>query len=343
MRNANRQWRLKRYPEGMPRVDDWELTEAPIGEPGPGEVLVRSIYLDVAPYMRARIAPMKNYAKGVAPGDVMIGGGVGEVVRSNHPDWRPGDLVQHDFDFGWQDFPVLKGEGLRRVDPREAPLPAWLSWYGVNGLTALFGLRDCGQVKAGDVVVVSAAAGSVGQLVGQIAKIHGARAIAVASTAEKVARCRELGFDDGIAYREEPDLAAALQRVCPNGVDLFFDNTGGPIHDAVLLNLAPKARVVICGTVSLADRLGQPDIGPRFLRQILVARARIEGFLVLDYQSRYAEGYRQLAAWSAEGKIRQEADVLDGLERMPEAFLRLLTSQNVGKQMVRVSPEPAGA
>lgn len=340
MRNANRQWRLKRYPEGLPRTSDWELVEAPIAEPGPGEVLVRSIYLDVAPYMRARISPMKNYAKGVAPGEVMLGGGVGEVVRSNHPDWRPGELVQHDFDFGWQDYPVLRGEGLRRVDPDVAPMPAWMGWYGVNGLTALFGLVDCGQVQAGDVVVVSAAAGSVGQLVGQIAKIHGARAVAVASTADKIAFCQEQGFDDGVAYRDEADLPAALKRVCPNGVDLFFDNTGGPIHDAVLQNLAPRARVVICGTVSLADRLGQPDIGPRFLRQVLVARARIEGFLVLDYQERYAEGFAQLAAWAREGKLRHREDILDGLERLPEAFLRLLTSRNLGKQLVRASAEP---
>lgn len=340
MRNANRQWRLRRHPEGLPRESDWELVEAPIAEPGPGELLVRSIYLDVAPYMRARISPMKNYARGVAPGEVMLGGGVGEVVRSEHPDWRPGDLVQHDFDFGWQDYPVLKGEGLRRVDPSLAPLPAWLGWYGVNGLTALFGLVDCGAVKAGDVVVVSAAAGSVGQLVGQIAKLHGARAIAVASTAAKVAFCREQGFDDGLAYRDEPDLAAALKRVCPDGVDLFFDNTGGPIHDAVLQNLAPKARIVVCGTVSLADRLGQPDVGPRFLRQVLVARARIEGFLVLDYKARYAEGFAQLAAWRREGRLKDREDILDGLERLPEAFLRLLTSRNLGKQLVRAAPEP---
>jgi NADPH-dependent curcumin reductase CurA len=342
MRNANRQWRLKRHPEGLPKESDWELVEAPIAEPGAGEVLVRSIYLDVAPYMRARISPMKNYARGVAPGEVMLGGGVGEVVRSNHPDWRPGDLAQHDFDFGWQDYPVLKGEGLRRVDPAVAPLPAWMGWYGVNGLTALFGLVDCGAVKAGDVVVVSAAAGSVGQLVGQIAKIRGARAVAVASTADKIVFCREQGFDDGIAYRDETDLPAALKRVCPDGVDLFFDNTGGPIHDAVLQNLVPRARVVICGTVSLADRLGQPDIGPRFLRQVLVARARIEGFLVLDYKDRYAEGFAQLAAWSREGRLRHREDILDGLERLPEAFLRLLTSRNLGKQLVRAAPEPAG-
>ena len=341
MRNANRQWRLRRHPDGLPREGDWELVEAPIGEPRPGEVLLRAIYLDVAPYMRARISPMKNYAKGVAPGEVMLGGGVGQVVRSNHPDWKPGDLAQHDFDFGWQDYPVLRAEGLRRVDPTVAPLPAWLGWYGVNGLTALFGLVDCGAVEAGDTVVVSAAAGSVGQLVGQIAKIHGARAVAVASTAEKVEFCREQGFDDGLAYRGEADLAAALKRVCPDGVDVFFDNTGGPIHDAVLQNLAPRARVVICGTVSLADRLGQPDIGPRYLRQILVARARIEGFLVLDYKEHYAEGFARLAAWRREGRLGHREDILDGLERLPEAFLRLLTSRNLGKQLVRVSPDPA--
>ena len=258
MRNTNRQWRLARYPEGLPRPDDWTLTEAPVPEPGPGELLLAARFLDVAPYMRGRISPSRNYAAGVAPGEVMIGGGVGEVVRSNAEGFAPGDLVVSDFDFGWQDYAVLRPAAVRRVDTALAPPECWLDVLGLNGITAYFGLLEAASMRAGDTVVVSAASGSVGQIVGQLAKIAGGRAIAVASTGDKVAACRELGFDDGIAYRETDDLAAALGRACPDGVDVYFDNTVGPILDAVLRNLATHARITICGTVSLAGTFGGP-------------------------------------------------------------------------------------
>lgn len=336
MRNTNRQWKLVRYPEGLPREDDWALQESPVPEPGPGEMLLAARYLDVAPYMRGRISPSKNYAAGVSPGGVMIGGGIGEVVRSNADGFAPGDLVVSDFDFGWQDYSVLRPAKVRRVDIALAPVECWLDVLGLNGITAYFGLFAAASMRAGDTVVVSAAAGSVGQIVGQLVTIAGGRAIAVASTAKKIAWCREIGFDDGVAYRETDDLAAALRAVCPGGIDVYFDNTTGPILDAVLQNLATHARITVCGTVSLAGRFGQPDPGERYWRQVLVARARIQGFLVLDYQDRYGEARERLARWVHEGRIRQRFDIAEGLESAPSAFIRLLTSANTGKQLVRV-------
>lgn len=343
MADKNRQWRLAAYPEGMPKESDWTLSETAIPEPGPGEILARAIYLDVAPYMRGRISPQKNYAAGVKPGDVMLGGGIAQVVRSNHRDYKTGDVVVSDFSFGWQDYAALRPALVRRVDAEVAPLPCWLDILGLNGITTYFALLDAGAgaIKAGDTVLVSAAAGSVGQIAGQIARLSGCRAIAVTSSAEKLAWCRELGYDDAINYKAEPDLAQAVARICPKGVDVFIDNTAGPIHDAVMQNLALHARIVLVGSISLAGKFGQPDIGPRFPRQILMARARVQGFLATDYQSRQEEARTRLAQWYRTGKIRTKYDFAEGLETMPQAFLRLLTSRNLGKQLVRVRAEPA--
>jgi len=326
----------------MPQEENWALSEGPVPDPGQGEMLVRAIYLDVAPYMRARISPQKNYAGGVKVGDVMVGGAIGEVVRSNCRDYQQGDIVATDFSFGWQDFAVLQPSVVRRVDAKLAPLPCWLDVLSLNGMTAYFALVDAGSMKPGDTVVVSAAAGSVGQIAGQIAKLCGCRVIAITSSPQKLAWCRELGYDEAINYRIEPDLSAAIARACPKGVDLFMDNTSGPIHDAVLQNLAIHARVVVVGTVSLADKFGKPDIGLRFLRQILVARARVQGFLIMDYQQRYEEARARLVSWYRAGALRSKFDIAEGLESTPRAFLRLLTSQNLGKQLVQVAKEPAG-
>ncbi|MDX1539772.1 MAG: NADP-dependent oxidoreductase [Geminicoccaceae bacterium] len=331
----NRQWLLKAHPEGMPAVGDFELVERPLGEPADGELLVRADWLSVDPYMRGRISRQQNYAAGVRVGEVMTGGGVGEVLSSRHPAFAAGDVVES-FGFGWQEFPVIAGEGAHKIDPSLGPVQSALSYLGLPGLTAYFALLDQGRPKPGETVVVSAASGAVGQVAGQIAKIMEARAVAIASSDEKLDWCRELGYDAGINYRTSQDLTTAIADACPNGVDVFFDNTAGPIHDAVMANLAPHARVIICGTVALADRFEQPDVGLRHLRKILVTRATVRGFLLFDYVERYDEGRRQLALWANEGRIRHREDVLDGIERMPEAFLRLLTSRNLGKQLVRL-------
>jgi NADPH-dependent curcumin reductase CurA len=340
MAMTNRQWRLASYPDGMPTTDNWTLSEAPVSQPGPNQILVRAIYLDVAPYMRGRISPQKNYVKGVGIGEVMIGGGVGEVVQSNSKEYKAGDLVVTDFSFGWQEYAVLRTSHVRRVEPDLAPLPYWLDALGLNGMTSYFALIDAARIAPGDTVLVSAAAGSVGQIAGQIAQLAGCRTIAVTSSAEKLAACREHGYDDGIDYRAETDLKAATGRVCPRGVDVFIDNTGGPIHDAALQNLATHARVVLVGAVSLASQFGKADIGPRFLRQILIARANIRGFLVSDYTDRYGEARKRLGDWYRAGKLRSRFDVAEGIQNMPQAFLRLFTSEKTGKQLVRVGAVP---
>lgn len=305
-------------------------------------MLVRAIYLDVAPYMRGRISPQKNYAAGVAPGDVMLGGAIGEVVRSNNSAYKAGEYVVSDLNFGLQDYAVLSPSVVRRIDTGLAPLPCWLDFMGLNGLTAYIGLVDAGEMRPGDTVLISAAAGSVGQIAGQIAKLAGCRTIAVTSSEEKIARA--FGAASIMSSRVTTSATsnpnpAAVARECPDGVDVFFDNTAGPIHDAVLQNLATHARIILCGTVALAETFGQPDIGPRFMRQMLVARARIQGFLVLDYQHRYVEARTRLADWHRAGKLQYQYDIANGLENTPSAFLRVLTSKNLGKQLVRVGPE----
>ena len=216
----------------------------------------------------------------------MQGGGVGEVVASNHPAWKVGEIAES-MAFGWQEWSVLTPElgppGVNKIDPNSAPIESPLSWLGMPGLTAYFGLLDVGRPRPGETVVVSAASGAVGQLVGQIAKLAGCRAVAIAGDEAKLGWCREIGFDTGINYKKANELTAAVKEACPKGVDVFFDNTGGPVHDAVMRNLSIGARVIICGRIALAAQFGKPDIGERFMGQLIVSRASIHGFLVLDW------------------------------------------------------------
>jgi NADPH-dependent curcumin reductase CurA len=336
MTETNHQWLLAAHPEGMPDAGNWRLVERAVEGPGPGRLLVRAHYLSVDPYMRGRISRRRNYAAGVEIGAVMTGGGVGEVVESRHPDFAPGDIVES-FTFGWQEYAVLDGSAARRVDPDLGPTHSALSYLGMPGLTAYFTILETGNARPGETVLISAAAGAVGQIAGQIAKIAGCRAVAVAGSDAKLAWCRELGYDGAINHRTVNDLATAVAEACPEGVDLFLDNTAGPIHDAVMQNLAPRARVVICGQVALADRFDEPDIGPRFLRQIMIARATVRGFLVLDHADRFELARNRLAGWASSGRLRHREDILDGIEQMPQAFLRLLRGENFGKQLVRLA------
>lgn len=335
MSDTNKTWVLAEHPDGMPSLDTWRLEEHEIPAAEDGQVVGKARWLSVDPYMRGRISKAANYAGGVALGEVMHGGAVAEVVESRHPDWRPGDLFET-IGFGWRDYAAVSGDGLTRVDPAMGPEHAWLSYLGMPGLTAHLALETIGKIQEGETVLVSAASGAVGQVVGQIAKIKGARAVAVASSPDKLAWCRELGYDAGIDYRATSDLGAAVKDACPDGIDVFFDNTAGPIHDAAMNNLALGARIIICGTVSLAGQFDAPDMGERFLRKILVARATMQGFLVFDHIDRYDAARRDLARWAAEDRLRFKTDILDGIERMPEAFLNILTSKNFGKQVVRI-------
>jgi NADPH-dependent curcumin reductase CurA len=337
----NHRWLLANYPQGMPVADNWTMDAQPVPDPAAGQILVKAKWLSVDPYMRGRMSPAANYTKGVGLGEVMHGGGVGEVVVSNHPAWKPGDIAES-MSMGWQEWSVLTPDivgpsGVNRIDPKLAPIQSSLSWLGMPGMTAYFGLLDVAHPRPGDTVVVSAASGAVGQLVGQIAKLAGCRAVAIAGDDGKLKWCREIGFDAGINYKKAADLTAAVKDACPGGVDIFFDNTAGPIHDAVMKNLSIGARVVICGRISLAGQVGKPDIGERFMGHLIVTRASIHGFLVFDWWHRRDEALRRLAAWQREGKIKFKEDVLEGIERMPAAFLRLLEGKNFGKQIVKVS------
>jgi hypothetical protein len=337
---VNRRWFLKQYPEGMPTLDNWTMDEQRVPDPGPGQILVKAKWLSVDPYMRGRMSPATNYTKGVEIGELMQGGGVGEVVASNHPKWKAGDIAES-MSFGWQEWSVLTPDvsgpaGVNRIDPNLAPIESSLSWLGMPGITAYFGLLELGRPRPGDTVVVSAASGAVGQLVGQIAKLAGCRAVAIAGNDDKLKWCQELGFDVGINYKKATDLTQAVKEASCGGVDVFFDNTAGAIHDAVMKNLRTGARVVICGRVALAGQFGKPDIGERFMGQLIVTRASIHGFLAFDWWHRREEALQRLSEWQRAGKIRFKEDVLDGIERMPEAFLRLLSGKNFGKQIIRI-------
>src|ERR1700730_6728711 len=337
---VNRRWFLKQYPEGMPTLDNWTMDEQRVPDPGPGQILVKAKWLSVDPYMRGRMSLATNYTKGVEIGELMQGGGVGEVVASNHPKWKAGDIAES-MSFGWQEWSVLTPDvsgpaGVNRIDPNLAPIESSLSWLGMPGITAYFGLLELGRPRPGGTVVVSAASGAVGQLVGQIAKLAGCRAVAIAGNDDKLKWCQELGFDVGINYKKATDLTQAVKEASCGGVDVFFDNPAGAIHDAVMKNLRTGARVVICGRVALAGQFGKPDIGERFMGQLIVTRASIHGFLAFDWWHRREEALQRLSEWQRAGKIRFKEDVLDGIERMPEAFLRLLSGKNFGKQIIRI-------
>ncbi len=330
----NRRWVLASFPKGMPTEDNWRIETVHPPKLEKDEVLARALYLSVDPYMRGRISAKQGYAAGVKPGDLMVGGAVAEIVQSNHPQWQVGEIVET-IQFGWQEYAVLNPSKLTRVDTNIGPAHAWLSYLGMPGITAWCALNLVGKMKAGETVLVSAAAGAVGQIAGALAKTAGCRTIAVASSEEKLRWCREIGYDQGINYRTSKDIRADIAAACENGIDIFFDNTAGPIHDATMQNLALGARVIIIGTISLAGSLEQPDIGERFLRQILVARATVTGFLVFDHLDKYSLARNSIAQLTDSGQFKFRTDFMHGIESMPEAFLRLLHSKNFGKQLVR--------
>ena len=334
MTRMNRRWVLVSHPTGMPVEDNWRLEQSLIPSPSDNQILARALYLSVDPYMRGKISAKRGYAKGVEVGELMSGAAVAEVIESNHPDWNIGDFVET-FNFGWQEYAVLDVQGVTRVDSKLGHPHAWLSYLGMPGITAWCALNKVGKPKAGETVLISAASGAVGQVAGQIAKAAGCRAVAVASTQSKLDWCLELGYDEGINYRTSENLLADISNACPQGIDVFFDNTAGPIHDASMQNLALGARVIIVGTISLSDKFDQPDMGERFLRQILVARAEVRGFLVFDFLEFYDEGRTALAQLAADGRLKFRTDFMDGIENIPAAFLKLLHSTNMGKQLVR--------
>ena len=332
---TNRQVTLKSRPVGFPTEDDFELAEAEVGEPGPGEVLVRNLWLSVDPYQRGRMSTQRSYAKGLEPGDVITSQSLGEVVESRHPRFSPGELVVGQL--GWQEYAVARASQVRLVPPFLDPPTLALHAVGVTGFTAYFGLLDVAKPRPGDTVVVSGAAGAVGQIVGQIAKIAGCRTVGIAGGPEKCKECRLHGYDVGIDYKGE-DLRAALRDACPDGVDVYFDNVGGEISAAVVSRLNVGARIAICGQISQYNlERPEPTFHPGAL---IVYRARMEGFLVTDYAHRYEEAAVRLARWVGEGKIRWTEHVTEGLENAPKAFIGMLNGENRGKALVKIADRP---
>jgi NADPH-dependent curcumin reductase CurA len=338
--DINRQFRLKSRPVGRIKPSDFDLVKAPVPEPGPGEALVRNLYLSLDPTNRIWMSDMDQYMPPVALGAVMRGGGIGVVLKSNTPAYKAGDHVTGLV--GWQDYTIAgeKPEQRLGVIPKGLPVPltAMLGACGATGLTAYFGLLDIGQPKAGDTVVVSAAAGAVGSVVGQIAKIKGCRTVGIAGGPQK---CRllidELGFDAAVDYKRA-DWKAMLAEATPNGIDVNFENVGGEIMEAVMARMNLFGRMPLCGMIS-GYNTGEPmraDFSP-----ILMRRIAVRGFIITDFMARFTEGARQLAEWVAQGKIRHKETIVDGLEEAPTAVNRLFDGQNVGKLIVRIA-DPAG-
>ncbi len=336
MPTMNKQITLAARPVGYPEESDFRLVDSPVPTPGPGQFLVRSLYLSVDPYMRPRIAAGgRSYAPSVEIGEVIVGGVVGEVVESNHAGFARGDIVQGMF--GWQQFALSDGAGVRKVDPAVAPISTALGVLGMPGLTAYFGLLDIGRPQPGETVVISGAAGAVGSMAGQIARIKGCRVVGIAGSDEKVRwLTEELGFDAAFNYKTTPNLYRKLLTLCPGGIDVYFDNVGGEITDAVVRLVNVRARLVICGQISQYN-LAKPEVGPRWLWALVVKQARAEGFLVFQFADRYDEGLRKMAQWLSEGKLKYRETIVEGIENAPRAFIGMLKGENLGKQLVKIT------
>jgi len=329
---VNHQFKLAKRPVGMVQRSDFEYAEAPVAEPGEGEVLIKILYISLDPAMRGWMNEGKSYVPPVGIGEVMRAGAVGRVIASRDSNVAVGDHVVGVL--GVQEYAVAKAKGLTKVDPKLVPLPVYLGTLGMPGMTAYFGLLEIGQPKAGETVVVSGAAGAVGQVVGQIAKIKGCRVVGIAGGADKCAYLRSIGFDAAIDYKHE-DVKAALKQHCPKGVDVYFDNVGGEILDIVLTQLAMHARIVICGAISQYNESKMK--GPSNYMSLLVNRAMMKGMVVFDYASRYGEAAREMAGWMATGQLKTREDVVAGLETFPETLLKLFKGENTGKLVLKVA------
>jgi leukotriene B4 12-hydroxydehydrogenase/15-oxo-prostaglandin 13-reductase len=336
MAQINRQITLAARPAGYPKESDFKLVESPIPSPGPGQVLVRVLYLSVDPYMRGRMNDVRTYADPVKIGEVMGGGTVGRVVESRNDQFNEGDFVAGMQ--GWQEYGLSDGKDLRKLDPSLAPITTALGVLGMPGLTAYFGLLDICNPQPGETVVVSGAAGAVGSLAGQIAKIKGCRVVGIAGSDDKVRHLTDdLGFDAAFNYKTTSDYYGKLKQLCPSGIDVYFDNVGGEITDAVFRLINVRARISICGQISQYN-VEKPEMGPRLLlTMLLIRQAKAEGFLVFQFAERYPEGIREMARWIKEGKLKYREDVVEGLETTPRAFIGMLKGENIGKRLVKVA------
>lgn len=332
---------LASRPEGAPTPENFELIEDTLPEPGEGELSARTIYMSLDPYMRGRMNDARSYAEPVAIGGVMTAGAVSQVIASNNPKFSEGDII---FGYsGWQDHFVSNGKGFRKVDPGNAPISTALGVLGMPGMTAYTGLKNIGQPKEGETLVVAAASGPVGATVGQIGRIHGCRVVGVAGGPDK---CKfvtdELGFDACIDHRAD-DFAEQLAKACPDGVDVYWENVGGKVFEGVLPLFNPFARVPVCGLVAQynATELPEgPNRIPALMRSVLSNRLRIQGFIVWDFADQQKEFEETMGGWIRDGKVRYREDFMDGLQNAPQGLIGLLQGKNFGKLIVRVSDDP---
>lgn len=338
VRRMNREVNIKvllaSRPTGYPTEKDFTIVESEIPTVEEGQLLVKTDWLSLDPYMRGRMNNVKSYAPSVEIGDVMVGGAVGTIVESRTPLFSVGEIIEGSF--GWQSYAVLDGVGLRKVNPALGPIQSSIGILGMPGLTAYFGFLDICEPKPGDTVVVSAASGAVGQVVGQIAKIMGCRVIGTSGTDEKVRFIvDELGFDLGINYKKE-NMGISLDSACPDGIDIYFDNVGGFVTDEVIKRINTGARIAICGQVSQYN-VTEPELGPRNLFHLTKSQAKMEGFLIYSYEGRYEEGLHRLSNWIKEGKLKYKEDIVEGIRNAPQTFIGMLNGKNLGKTLIKLS------
>lgn len=330
---TNKQLRLAKRPEGLPTADTWRLEEHPVPSPQEGQMVVRQQYVSLDPAMRGWISDKKSYMPPVEIDAVMRGGGVGEVVASRHPDFKEGEFVS-----GWggiQQYALTDGKGWHRVDPRLAPLPVYIGTLGMPGLTAYFGLLRIGALQEGETILVSGAAGAVGSVVGQIGKIKNCQVVGIAGGPEKCRYLTEtLGFDAAIDYKQE-NVYKRLRETCPDGIDVYFDNVGGEILDIALAHIRRGARISICGAISQYNSTTGMR-GPANYMALLVQRARMEGFLVMDFAKDYPVALQEMAGWLKSGRLKSREDVYEGIEHFNDTFLRLFSGEKLGKLVLKI-------
>jgi NADPH-dependent curcumin reductase CurA len=331
----NRKILLKSRPNGLPTADNFEIAEAVTAGPKDGELLLKALYISVDPYMRGRMSDAKSYAPPFEVGKPMQGGIVARVMESRADNFKAGDVVLGMID--WQEIQAVPASAVNKIEEGIAPLSYYLGILGMPGLTAYFGLLDLGKPKQGETVVVSGAAGAVGTVVCQIAKIKGCRVVGIAGSDAKLSYLKnELGVDEVINYRTTQNMQKAISQACPDGVDVYFDNVGGEISDAVISQINKYARIVVCGQISLYNATEMPT-GPRLQPLILKNSALMQGFIVSNYADRIAEGAQQLGTWVAEGKLKYEETIVEGFDKLPETFLGLFEGKNTGKYLVKVA------
>lgn len=336
MNKVNRTIILASRPVGMPSKENFTMETGPIPQVNKDEVLIKTIYLSVDPYMRGRMSGIKTYVDPFEINKPLVGGVVGKIVESKNERFKEGDYVEGHLP--WSDYSISKGKNIRKIDPNIAPISTALGVAGMPGLTAYFGMLDIGKPKEGETVVVSGAAGAVGSVAGQIAKLKGCRVVGIAGSQEKLDYLtKELGFDAAINYKSE-NVYVQLKEACPDGVDVYFDNVGGEVSDLLMRIMNFHSRIVLCGQISQYNNT-EVEYGPRIQGKLVTHSILMQGFIVSNYSTRFKEGYEQLGKWIKEGKIKYRETITDGLENAPDAFIGLFTGENIGKQLVRVAKE----